>query len=51
MATSIAKISDTELEFTEDPEKYVMKKELIEERLALFKANIKEYENLLKLFD
>ncbi len=47
----VTKISDTELEFEREPEKYIMTKEVIEKRLAHFRATVIEYENLLKKFN
>ncbi len=51
MANKITKISDTELEFEEKPEKWIMTREQIEERIVLFQKNIAEYQDMLKMFN
>ncbi len=51
MTKKITKISDEELEIEEEPEKYILTKQVIQERLAHFETVVDEYKDLLKRFD
>ena len=51
MAAKITKISDTELEIEQEPEKYTMNKKYIEDRILHFQNQIIKYQGMLKIFD